>query len=318
MITTATGNVSPQTLRQWAETKKPFFLIDTLTHDHYRAIHLPEAHHACVFEVTFLDQIASITTDKHACIVLYGASGSTMDAAVAAEKLHREGFGDLHILDGGIEGWQTSGYPAEGDRVDIPPPPGRLLALLDGTYRVDTRQSIVEWAGHNPNTKHDGTVGLANGELVVKNGKTTGTFVIDMNAIENKSLAGDYLQPVLLSHLKSDDFFFTRLFPTATLTIRSGMPRDEPFVSAPNVDVQGELSLKGVKAELSFPATVFQDTDGTITAKARFDLDRTRWNIIYGSTRFFEHLGMHLVFDIIHIEVKIVAQAKGTHARPAG
>jgi hypothetical protein len=148
MKTTATGNVSPQTLRQWAETKKPFFLIDTLTHDHYRAIHLPEAQHACVFEVTFFDQIASITTDKHACIVLYGASGRTMDAAVAAE---------------------------------------------------------------NP----------------------TGTFVIDMNAIENKSLAGDDLQPVLLSHLKSDDFFFTRRFPTATLTIRSGMPTEEPFVSAP-------------------------------------------------------------------------------------
>ena len=311
MKTTATGNVSPHTVHQWAEAKKPFFLIDTLTHDHFTAIHLPEAQHACVFEVTFLDQIAAITTDKHARIVFYGASGSTMDAAVAAEKLQREGFDDLYILDGGVDGWQAAGYPVEGERVDTPPPPEKLLALRDGTYGVDTRESIVEWAGHNPNTKHDGTVGIAKGELFVKDGKTTGTFVIDMNAIENRSLAGDDLQPVLLSHLKSDDFFFTRLFPTATLTIRSGMPRKEPFVSAPNVDMRCELSLKGVTAELSFPATVYQDSGGTITAKARFDLDRTRWNIIYGSTRFFEHLGMHLVFDIIHIEVKIVAQVKG-------
>ena len=94
-------------------------------------------------------------------------------------------------------------------------------------------------------------------------------------------------------------------------TLRQWVEAKKPYVSAPNADVQGELSLKGVKAELSFHATVFQDTDGTITAKARFDLDRTRWNIIYGSTRFFEHLGMHLVFDIIHIEVKIVALANG-------
>ena len=307
METPAIEKISPQTLNQWVDAQKSFFLIDTLTHGHFKAIRLPEAKHACVFEVTFLDQIAAITTDKTIRIVLYGASEKTMDAAVAAEKLQREGFNDLFILDGGINGWRASGYAVEGDSVNAPPLPENLLALRDGTYRVDTGQSIVEWAGHNPNTKHDGTVRIKTGELAVKNGKPIGTFVIDMNAIENKSLAGDELQPVLISHLKSDDFFFTRLFPTATFTIKSALPRKEPYVSAPNIDVQGELSLRGIKAELSFPATVYQAADGTITAKARFDLDRTRWNIIYGSTRFFEHLGMHLVFDMIHFEVKIVA-----------
>jgi hypothetical protein len=152
-----------------------------LTNDHFKAIHLPEASHACVFEVTFLDQIAALTTDKHARLVLYGASEKSMDA------------------------------------------------------------------------------------------------------IENKSLNGDKSQPVLISHLKSDDFFFTRVFSTATFTIQSGTPRNKPYVSAPNVDVQGELYLSGIKAGFSFPATVYQALDGTITAKARFDLDRTHWNIIYGS-----------------------------------
>ena len=302
--------ISAQTVNRWVAEEKPFILIDTLTSDHFKAIHLPGARHACVFEVSFLDQIAAITTDKHARLVLYGASEKSMDAAVAAEKLEREGFDNLYILDGGINGWQAAGYPAEGESADTPPLPERLLALRDGIYRVDTDQSAVEWAGHNPNTKHDGTVRIKKGEIRVKNGKPVGTFEIDMNAIENKSLAGDELQPVLISHLKSDDFFFTRLFPTATFTIKSGTPRKEPYVSAPNVDVQGELTLRGVKAGLSFPATVYQAIDGTITAKARFDLDRTRWNIIYGSTRFFEHLGMHLVFDIIHVDVKIVAQKK--------
>jgi rhodanese-related sulfurtransferase/polyisoprenoid-binding protein YceI len=309
--TNAIEKVSPHTVLQWLETKKTFFLIDTLTNDHFQAIHLPGARQACVFEMNFLDQFAAITADKQARIVLYGASRKTMDAAVAAEKLQREGFDNIFILDGGMDAWQAAGYPLEGDRADSPPPPETLLVLRDGAYRVDTVQSIVEWAGHNPHTKHDGTVGIAEGEIAVKDGQTTGTFMIDMNAIENRSLAGNDLQPVLISHLKSDDFFFTRRFPTATLTIRSGTPREKPYVSAPNVDVQGELSLKGVKAELSFPATVYQDSNGTITAKARFDLDRTRWKIIYGSTRFFEHLGMHLVFDIIHIDVKIVAQRMG-------
>ncbi|MEE4112056.1 MAG: YceI family protein [Desulfobacteraceae bacterium] len=307
METNAVRKISAQSLNRWVAEEKPFILIDTLTGDHFKAIHLPGATHACVFEVSFLDQIAAITMDKHAHLVLYGASEKSMDAAVAAEKLAREGFDHLYILDGGINAWRAAGYPAEGESADTPPLPEQLLALRDGIYRVDTDQSRVEWAGHNPNTKHDGTVRIKKGDIVVKNGKPVGTFEIDMNAIENKSLAGDELQPVLISHLKSDDFFFTRRFPTATFTIQSGTPKKEPYVSAPNVDIQGELTLRGVKAGVSFPATVYQAPDGTITAKARLDLDRTHWNIIYGSTRFFEHLGMHLVFDIIHVDVKIVA-----------
>ena len=42
------------------------------------------------------------------------------------------------------------------------------------------------------------------------------------------------------------------------------------------------------------------------TAEAHFDIDRTRWKVIYGSSRFFKHLGMHLVFDLISIQCRIV------------
>ena len=163
MKTNVIEKVSPQTLHQWAGAQKPFFLVDTLTNDHFKAIHLSGARHACVFEVTFLEQIAAITTDKHARIVLYGANEKTMDAAVAAEKLQREGFDDLFILDGGINSWRVAGYAVAGDSVDLPPPPDSLLALRDGIYWVDINQSTLEWAGHNPHTKHDGTVRIANG-----------------------------------------------------------------------------------------------------------------------------------------------------------
>ncbi|MGA6926613.1 MAG: hypothetical protein WBY88_13070, partial [Desulfosarcina sp.] len=72
MGTTAAKKISPQTLHQWVAEDKPVVLIDTLTSDHFKLIHLPGAGHACVFEVTFLDQIAALATDKHACLVLYG------------------------------------------------------------------------------------------------------------------------------------------------------------------------------------------------------------------------------------------------------
>lgn len=301
--------ISPETLRQWMEARKPFFLIDTLTGDHFEKAHLPDARNACVFEMTFLDQIRAHTTDKQAEIVLYGASDRSMEAVVAQEKLQREGYANLGILDGGLKAWLASGYSLEGASADSPPAPENQLNLQDGTYQVDTGQSILEWAGRNPNTKHDGNLRISKGEITVKNGRPTGSFEIDMNTIENKSLAGDELQPVLIAHLRSDDFFFTELFPTATFSIREARTRTDASLSAPNVDVKGELRLRGVKAGLDFAATVVQSPDGIITARAQFDLDRTRWNIIYGSTHFFEHLGMHLVFDHISIDLKIVAES---------
>ena len=61
METNAVRKISAQSLNRWVAEEKPFILIDTLTGDHFKAIHLPGATHACVFEVSFLDQIAAIT-----------------------------------------------------------------------------------------------------------------------------------------------------------------------------------------------------------------------------------------------------------------
>jgi hypothetical protein len=48
-----------------------------------------------------------------------------------------------------------------------------------------------------------------------------------------------------------------------------------------------------------------QREDGSVSIEAHFDLDQTRWNVLYGSSRLFEHLGMHLVYDLISIELRI-------------
>jgi polyisoprenoid-binding protein YceI len=136
----------------------------------------------------------------------------------------------------------------------------------------------------------------------------TGVVEIDMDSIENINLEGDELQPVLVSHLKSDDFFLVKAFPKATFAINGGQLVREPHLSSPNYEVNGTLELKGVKADLSFATTISSTDDGGLVAEAHFDIDRTRWNVIYGSTRFFENLGMHLVFDLISFQLRIVAR----------
>ena len=43
---------------------------------------------------------------------------------------------------------------------------------------------------------------------------------------------------------------------------------------------------------MRFEATVNLRPDGGYAIEAHFDIDRTQWGIIYGSSRFFKHLGM--------------------------
>jgi len=300
--------VTPEELSAWLEGKKSFFLIHTLTGIHFQKVHLPGAQNACVFEVTFLDQMKSITADKTSEIVLYGSSERSMDALTAAEKLKFEGYQRIMILKGGFESWRALGYPLEGESAEVALDPETRLLLPEGEYQIDTDQSIVEWFGRNPNTRHFGTVRISRGQIQIENGNMKGEVEIDMDSIENINLEGDELQPVLVSHLKSDDFFLVKAFPKAKFIINGGKLAEEPHLSSPNYEVSGNLELRGVKADLSFATTIASAEDGGLIAEAHFDIDRTRWNIIYGSTRFFENLGMHLVFDLISFQVKIVAR----------
>jgi rhodanese-related sulfurtransferase/polyisoprenoid-binding protein YceI len=299
--------LSPNELHQWIEQGKAFYLIDTLVNSHFQKIHLPTARNACVFEVTFMDQIMAITKEKDIDIVVYGSSSRSRDAVTAAEKLEREGFARVHVLKGGIAAWRSAGLLSEGEGVEEPDDPQTLLKLDDRLYRVDSDRSLIQWTGRNANTSHFGTVKLRNGELQAKNGVFTGIFDIDMNSIVNINLEGDDLQPVLIAHLKSDDFFLAKAFPTATIEINHAKPVKDPFLTVPNYEINATLELRGLKVLQDFFATVTRTPENGLVAEAHFDIDRTKWGVIYGSARFFEHLGMHAVFDLISFQIRVVA-----------
>lgn len=299
--------LSPVQLDEWAKQGRSFYLIHVLPEGHFEQAHLPKSQQACVFEVSFLDQIKEIVPDHNQTIVVYGSSVRSQDTMVAFEKLTGAGYENVYLLDGGMEAWQKAGYTLEGPSADQPPEGQSCLDLSDGSYTVDTSQSTLEWSGRNPNMTHYGTLAISSGTLEIKDGLLTGRFELDMTSIANKSLEGDELQPVLDAHLKSDDFFWTSRFPKAVFTIKEGKSVIKPFLSVQNLEISGELELKGVKADQNFMATLTPGPEGELMAEAHFDLDRTRWGVIYGSTRFFEFLGMHLIFDVISIQLRIVA-----------
>ncbi len=282
-------------------------LLDVLPPDHFENLHIPGAKNACVFFVSFLDDLAAIVPDKKVRIVVCGSSERSHDAKMAVEKMIRAGYLEVYELEGGIKNWREAGHACEGNAIDQPDDPQTNLSLSDGTFIIDNDLSTIEWEGRNPSTSHFGTVDISEGIVSNRDGSISGKIEVDMNSIHNVNLEGDELQPVLEAHLRSDDFFFTRMFPKAVFTLQEVTPLEPLWQTSPNFHVTGELALRGVTASLNFDMTVNQTDNNSLTLEAHFDIDRTQWNIIYGSTRFFEHLGMHKVFDLISIQIRIVA-----------
>ncbi len=173
--------------------------------------------------------------------------------------------------------------------------------LLDGTYTLDITSSEVGWMGSKTlikNYKDNGTLSFASGSVVVTNGNvTSGDFVIDMNSFtvtstSNQKATGDMLE----SHLKSADFFDVPTYPTATIKVRNVV----------NGTVSADVTIKGITKTISFPATISQD--GTvITGSAKMTLDRTNWDIRYGSTKFFGDLGNAVIDDKVEILLSLRA-----------
>lgn len=301
------NTVLPNDLNTLMAEKPNTTLIDLLPPDHFENVHIPGAQNACVFFVSFLDDLAAIVSNKNERVVVYGSSIRSQDTGMAIEKMARAGYQDIYELEGGLEAWREAGYDFLGDSPDSADDPQTKVSLSDGTYRIDTGLSKIEWAGRNPNTCHVGTVEVSEGTIMSKGGELSGTIEVDMESIHNVNLEGDELQPILEAHLRSDDFFFTSMFPKAVLHLKEVTPLEPGWQTAPNFRVHGELSLRGVSASLEFDTTVSLTDNNTLRLEAHFDIDKTRWNVIYGSTRFFEHLGMHKVFDLISLQISIVA-----------
>lgn len=300
--------LSPQALHERLGDKRPVVLVDTLVEEHFRAVHLPGAVNVCVYEVVFLENIAGLIPDRDQEIVVYGSSDKSLDAVTAAEKLDGAGYRQVRVLEGGLMAWKAAGYPLKGrdvgvlDRVETAFPAG------DTRYAVDAGQSVIHWFGRNRTTTHHGTLRLSSGRIRVKDGRVDGAFEIDMTSLQNIDLEGDPLQPNLIGHLKSEDFFFVRMFPRASFTITSAEQVEEVLSSLPNFRVKGVFELRGLKNDIEFLATAGPLQDGEVRIEAHFDIDRTRWGVLYGSSRFFEHLGYHLVYNPISLQIRLVVR----------
>ena len=300
-----TAQIDSSELQNWMREARKFTLVDVLTEECFSAQRLPGARRASVFEVSFLEQIAALAIGPEEPLVLYGAGGDSLDSAVAAEKLERAGFRNLFVFRGGRAEWAQISGTFEGD--------GRLPSIPDApedrTYLVNPNRSSIEWIGRNLNSTHRGTIRIGSGQITVAEGRLAeGHVVLDMRSIENVDLVDPMLRELLEKHLKSDDFFDVERYPTAELFITSVNRFPDEAPGTPNCEITARLTMKAISRPLSFPAIVALGEDGALTAIAQIEIDRTEWNVLYGSGRFFQMLGRHLVNDAVTLLVKIVAE----------
>lgn len=172
---------------------------------------------------------------------------------------------------------------------------------------VSPAQSQLSWEGKKVTGKHDGTLSIKNGSVKLDNDKIVGgSFDIDMNSITVLDIKDPKDNAKLTNHLKSDDFFSASNFPAAKFTITETTPIPGAEEGQPNYNVSGDLSIKGITHPVSFPAIVHINGNQA-SANAEVKLDRTMWNVRYGSGKFFENLGDKLIYDEFTVKLNVVA-----------
>jgi polyisoprenoid-binding protein YceI/rhodanese-related sulfurtransferase len=280
-------------------------LIDVRLEEDYLTAHLPAAKNNCVYEVSFSERMPEVAPKKEVAVCVYGAAADSCEARMAAEKLVRAGYDEVLEMRAGLDGWKSAGFEVESEsasKQDNPAPPA-------GSREVDLTESRVEWVGRNLLNKHYGAIALKSGTLQFNQGELRGgEFVFDMPAIVCHDLSGDQLHDVLIAHLRSDDFFDVEVYPESRFVITSTEPVSQATPGSPTLKVRGELTLKGVTLPVEFLATAGMTPEGKAAAQASLTIDRTLWNVIYGSGKYFRNLGGHLVNDMIELQLRIVTR----------
>ncbi|AXT19363.1 YceI family protein [Flavobacteriaceae bacterium AU392] len=165
-------------------------------------------------------------------------------------------------------------------------------------YIVDITASSIEWKGSKPTGTHNGTIKLSNGTFKAEgNAISSGTFTMDMSSLKdadgNTRLEG---------HLKSDDFFDIEKFPNAKFVVTGINNRTGKTM------LIGNLTIKDKTNAISFPITVKSNEDTVIITSETFIIDRSKWNVRYGSKSFFDNLGDKFISDEVELKINVVAK----------
>jgi polyisoprenoid-binding protein YceI len=177
---------------------------------------------------------------------------------------------------------------------------GLLFSNVNAQEKLnaDTNKTKILWLGEKVTGQHDGTINLKSGWITWNDNKiVSGEFYIDMTSLKD-SEANVRLE----GHLKSEDFFGVEKYPTSKLVITGSTS----FEKGTGV-VSGTLTIKDITNPVEFKATVQKKDDG-VWFYANIVLDRTKYNVRYGSGSFFDNLGDKTIYDEFKLRVSLLVK----------
>jgi polyisoprenoid-binding protein YceI len=161
---------------------------------------------------------------------------------------------------------------------------------------ADTSKTQLQWKGEKVLGEHTGTIKLKSGWLNWQENKIiSGEFIIDMASLKESKNTKK-----LETHLKSEDFFGVEKFPVSKLVITGSTS----FATG-TATVSGNLTIKDITNPVEFKATTEKKDDGQ-WYYAKIIIDRTKYNIRYGSGSFFENLGDKTIYDDFEVKVNLL------------
>ena len=171
-----------------------------------------------------------------------------------------------------------------------------MTSMVGQTKKVVVEKSKITWIGKKVTGQHEGTVNFKDGALVFKGKKLKGgSFTVDMNSLTATDLQGEY-QGKLNAHLKDEDFFATAKFPTSTMVFKKIADKGNNIYT-----VTADLTIKNITNPVTFDIAVNGNT-----AKTNLKIDRTKYDIKYGSGSFFDNLGDKTINDEFEMSVNLV------------
>ncbi len=183
---------------------------------------------------------------------------------------------------------------------------GEIPEAVD-VYVLDVENSQLAWEGRRIVAGgHDGVLGIKKGEFYVFDGELLGgEVVVDMQQIVVLDIEDPENNARLKGHLESDDFFAVEKYPEARFEITSAeelQENDNGYTHR----IFGNMTIRGITHGIAFNGNIELGEDRLVSF-SDFDLDRTRWNVRFGSGRFFDDLGDRAISDNFNLKLDIVA-----------
>ena len=162
---------------------------------------------------------------------------------------------------------------------------------------INVTASSVGWKASKVTGTHTGLINFKTGNLKFEGDILIGgELVVDMTTINCTDLTGGG-KGKLEGHLKSDDFFGVTNHPTSTIKFTKVTSRG----TAGEYKITANITIKNITKEIKFNANL-KAGNGTASIK----LDRSDFDIRYGSGSFFDNLGDKTIYDEFDLNVSLV------------